>query len=283
MLQIYFSTNISIKMEFLNFDADFEKKLMKKILSLALISIFTLGLNGQTKTEKKAVTKTAAKKATVKKTVALKPNADLSKINDSVTALIPQKKDKVFGFINQKGKVIVPHQYSNVGFFAEDCKLLASPNEKVRKYGSKDYASVRLNGVDYRMDMAGKRVYKFKDEDLGKCPSEFKKQLYNSYVRQGWYGIIDPTKFENEMDYRHYVIYPQYQYLHIMEGDDFSNPMIIAAVDNRFGVIDINNKIIVPFEYDDIKPNFSWKLARLFEVTKDGKNYFYIDDKNKRY
>lgn len=59
--------------------------------------------------------------------------------------------------------------------------------------------------------------------------------------------------------------------------------MIVASKNNKFGVIDVNNKVIIPFEYNDIKRNFSWKLARLFEVTKDGKNYFYIDVNNNAY
>ena len=97
------------------------------------------------------------------------------------------------------------------------------------------------------------------------------------------YGIIEDSKFENPGDYRQYTIYPQYDYLHILEGDDLKNPMIIASHQNKFGVIDVHNKVIIPFEYSDIKRNFSWKLARLFEVTKDGKNYYYIDINNKGY
>ena len=71
--------------------------------------------------------------------------------------------------------------------------------------------------------------------------------------------------------------------MHILEGDDLKHPMIIASLHNRFGIIDIYNRVIVPFEYTDIKRNFSWKLARLFEVTKDGKNYYFVDSNNKAY
>lgn len=238
---------------------------MKTIFSLLMFLVFSFGLHAQSKT------------------VVAKPNPDLVKINDSIPALIPQKKDGKFGFINQRGKVIIPHQYSNVGFFSEDCNLLNSPNEKVVKFGSDKYASVRKDGIDYRINMAGKIAYRYKDADLGKCPSEFKVQIYHSYVRQGYYGIINRKNFENEMDYRQYIIYPQFQYLHILEGDDFANPMIIAVQNNKFGIINIEGKVVIPFIYSDIKRNFSWKLARLFEVTKDGKNYYFIDDKNTAY
>ncbi|MCQ4035641.1 WG repeat-containing protein [Kaistella montana] len=247
---------------------------MKKVLSLILISI-ALILSAQKQN--------VAKKTTVKKKVSVKPNPDLIKINDSIPALIPQKTNGKYGFINQKGKVIIPHQYSNVGFFTEDCNLLNSPNEKVRKYGSSKYASVRINNLDFRIDMGGKRVYQFKDSDLGKCNLPFVTQLFHAYILNNYYGIIEDSKFENPGDYRQFSIYPQYDYLHIMEGDDLKKPMIIAVKNNQFGVIDVNNKTIIPFEYSDIKRNFSWKLARLFEVTKDGKNYFYIDINNKAY
>ena len=199
------------------------------------------------------------------------------------TLLIPQKSDGKFGFINTEGKVIIPHLYSNVGFFAEDCQLQNSPNPKVRVFGSAKYAAVRYLGKDYRISKSGKRVYAYRDNDLGKCPHEFRKQLFHAYVFNDNYGIIEDSRFENPGDYRQFTIYPQYDYLHILEGDDLENPMIIAAKNNRFGIIDINNRVIVPFEYSDIKRNFSWKLAQLFEVTKDGQNYFFIDIQNKAY
>ncbi|MDO5614642.1 MAG: WG repeat-containing protein [Cruoricaptor ignavus] len=208
---------------------------------------------------------------------------DLKKINDSVPDLIPQKKEGKFGFINQKGKLLIPNIYSNVGFFAEDCNLQNSTNELVRKFGTSDFASVRLDGEDYRINKQGKRVYKYKDADLAKCPFEYKQQKFHSYIRQGYYGIVEREKFENENDYRQYVVYPQYEYLHILEGDDLQNPMIIAVANNRFGVINIRGEAIIPFEYSDIKRNFSWKLARLFEVTKDGENYYFVDSSNHAY
>lgn len=226
--------------------------------------------------------KTPGKKAPTKKAVSLY-SLDLKKINDSIPALIPQKREGTFGFINQKGKLMIKNAYSNVGFFTEDCNLLNSPTEKVRKYGSSKYASVRINDVDYRIDQFGKRVYQFKTEDLGKCDLEFKSQLFHAYIMNSAYGIIEDSKFENPGDYRQFTIYPQYEYLHIMEGDDLKNPMIIASKNNKFGVIDINQKVIIPFEYVDIKRNYSWKLARLFEVTRDGKNYYYVDADNKAY
>lgn len=246
------------------------------------LTIFFLVIGITIAAQKKSA-KPTLKKIVAAKSPTVKINEDLIKINDQIPALIPQKMNGKFGYINQKGKVIIRHEYSNVGFFTEDCNLLNSPNAKAKKYGSDQYASVHLNGLDFRIDQAGKRVYLYKATDLGKCTPEFKSQLFHGYIMNDAFGIIEDSKFENPGDYRHFKIYPQYSYLHIMEGDDLENPMIIAAKNDWFGVIDVNNKIIIPFEYSDIKRNFSWKLAKLFEVTKDGVNYYYVDASNKAY
>ena len=252
---------------------------MKNTFILFFLSFFLI-FPAQKKTGSKK--QTSVKKVS-SKTKSLLSTQDLIKINDSVPALIPKKINEKFGFINQNSKIIIKAEYSNVGFFAEDCNILNSPNAKVKIYGSNHYASVRENGQDFRINDAGKRVYQFKDSDLGKCKSEFKALLFHGYVLGKYYGIIEDSKFENAEDYRQFKIYPQYDYLHILEGDDLKNPMIIAVRDNKFGIIDVNNKTIIPFQYLDIKRNFSWKLARLFEVTEDGKNYFYVDISNHKY
>ncbi|MGH1520286.1 WG repeat-containing protein [Chryseobacterium sp. JK1] len=256
---------------------------MKNILNVlcVFISIFVFS---QTKAVKKNPSKGTAKTTVRKVTDVVKPNPDLVIINKDLPLLIPKKKGDDFGYVSQNGKFIIQPEYHIAVFFYEDCNLLNSPNEKVRKFGTADYATVEKNMISYRVDQSGKRVYQFKDADLGKCKfEEYKQQLFQAYILNGFYGIIEKATFVNAADYRQFKIYPQYQYLYIMEGDDVSNPMIVASNNDRFGVIDVNNKIIIPFEYANIKRNFSWKLGRMFEVTKDGKNYYYIDANNKTY
>lgn len=252
---------------------------MKKLATLLFLAL-SLILFCQ---KKKPTSKKVLKAKTSLNNGVSKVSDDFKKINDSVADLIPKKIEEKFGFSNQSGKLIIKPEYSNVGFFTEDCNLLNSPNEKVRKFGTKKYASVRLNNIDYRINKTGKRVYRFIEKDRGTCQSQFVEQLFHAYILNFNYGIIEDSKFENPGDYRQFTIYPQYNYLHIVEGDDLKNPMIIAIKEDKFGVIDIHQNIIIPFIYLDIKRNFSWKLARLFEVTTDGKNYFYVDDKNKAY
>ncbi|WP_228429141.1 WG repeat-containing protein [Chryseobacterium sp. 52] len=228
----------------------------------------------------KNVTKTLVKKVPAE----AQPNPDLVIINQDLPVLIPKKENGKFGYVNQKGKFIIKPEYHIAVFFYEDCNLLNSPNEKVRKFGTKEYATVEKDMISYRVNRTGKRVYQFKDSDLGKCKfEEYKQQLYQAYVLNGFYGVIEKAKFVNAADYRDYQIYPQYQYLYIMEGDNTADPMIVVSHNDRFGVIDVNNKVIIPFEYSNIKRNFSWKLGKMFEVTKDGQNYYYIDVRNKTY
>lgn len=256
---------------------------MKNILNFlcVFISIFVFS---QTKSVKKLPVKNVTKTIVKKQPAAAKPNPDLVVIHQDLPVLIPKKENGKFGYVNQNGKFIIKPEYHIAVFFYEDCNLLNSPNQKARKFGTEEYATVEKDMISYRVDKTGKRVYQFKDSDLGKCKfGDYKQQLYQAYVLNGFYGIIEKAKFVNAADYRDYKIYPQYQYLYIMEGDDVENPMIVASHNDRFGVIDVNNKVIIPFEYSNIKRNFSWKLGRMFEVTKDGKNYYYIDARNKTY
>jgi len=256
---------------------------MKNILNFLCVFI-SMFVFSQTKSVKKQPLKKQPKTIAKKKITEVKPNPDLVIIHQELPVLIPRNENGEFGYVNQNGKFIIKPEYHIAVFFYEDCNLLNSPNEKVRKFGTDEYATVEKDMISYRIDKTGKRVYQFKDSDLGKCKfGDYKQQPYQAYVLNGFYGIIEKEKFVNAADYRDYKIYPQYQYLYIMEGDDVENPMIVASHNDRFGVIDVNNKVIVPFEYSNIKRNFSWKLGRMFEVTKDGKNYYYIDARNKTY
>lgn len=253
---------------------------MVRFFFILMVSLFSISAAGQGKSIVKGkIDSEIPVKNTEEKTnlvnYAVKKN--------TVPALIPFKKNGKYGFIDHEGKMIIAPVYSDAGFFTTDCNLLNSPNEKIQKFGSDQYATVRLNDADYRVNSLGKRVYQYIPKDLGRCPAEFKKQLYHAYIMNYSYGIIEDATFENPGDYRQFTIYPQYQYLHILEGDDLNNPMIVAVRNNRFGIIDLRGKTIIPFIYKDIKRNYSWKLARLFQVSLDGKNYFYLDENNRAY
>lgn len=253
---------------------------MKKVVNVIFI-LLSICLFAQSKSLKN--NNLDKKKIPVKQTVKKNTQNDLVVLNENIPLLIPQKRNDVFGYINQNGKFIIAPEYHIAMFFAEDCNLLNSTNPKAKKFGNAQFATVEKNDISYRINQTGKKVYQYKTSDLGKCNSEFKKQLFHAYILNGFYGIIEDSKFSNPADRSHFKIYPKYQYLHILEGDDLSNPMIVASHKDKFGVIDVNNNIIIPFEYADIKRNYSWKLGKMFEVTKDDINYYYIDSNNKSY
>ncbi|SFI42885.1 WG repeat-containing protein [Halpernia frigidisoli] len=201
---------------------------------------------------------------------------------NKIPDLIPQKINGNFGYVNHKSKFVIAPKYNLAMFFNTDCNLLNSKNKKVRPFGSADFATVEENKIAYRIDKKGKKVYKYLKQDLATCPVEYKAQKYKAYIMQGFYGLVDKDSV-NEGNYKDFVIYPQFQRLHVMEGNDIDNPMIVAVYNNKFGVIDKNAKVIIPFIYADIKLNFSWLLGKMFEVSVDNKEYFYVDENNVAY
>jgi len=253
---------------------------MKKIFDIIFI-LLSIGLFSQSKNLKN--NELLNKKKPAKQVVNKTPENNLIVLNENIPLLIPKKKNDNFGYINQNGKFIITPEYHIAMFFGEDCNLLNSPNPKARKFGTTKFATVEKNNTSYRIDQNGRIVYQYKNADLGRCNTEFKKQLFHAYILNGLYGIIEDSKFNNPSDRSQFKIYPKYQYLHILEGEDLSNPMIVASYKDKFGIIDVNNNIIIPFEYADIKRNYSWKLGKMFEVTKDDINYYYIDSTNKSY
>lgn len=256
---------------------------MKNVVSILSIFI-SVSFFSQTQAAKKIPVKNISKKEIGGPAGKLKKNEDLPVLNEELPLLIPKKKNGSFGYTNQKGKFIIQPEYHIAVFFYEDCNLLNSPDEKLRKFGTAEYATVEKNEISYRIDRKGKRVYQYKQADLGKCiHKEYVQQLYQAYTMNGFFGLIEKSTFKDPQDYRQFKIYPQYEYLFILEGDDVAHPMIVASRNNAFGVIDSDGNVMIPFEYADIKRNFSWKLGRMFEVSRDGKNYFYIDQRNKAY
>lgn len=214
-------------------------------------------------------------------TVLFQAQTDSASVN-KIPDLIPQKMNGKVGYVNHNREYVIAPQFHLAMFFNPDCNLLNSKNKKAKKFGLPDYATVEENKIAFRIDKNGKKVYKYVKKDLEKCPAEFKAQKYKAYIMQGFYGLVDKDSI-NEGNYKDFVIYPQYQRLHVMEGDDIENPMIVAVYNNKFGVINKTGKVIIPFVYADIKLNFSWLLGKMFEVSVDSKEYFYIDENNAAY
>ncbi|WP_034671607.1 WG repeat-containing protein [Epilithonimonas caeni] len=200
---------------------------------------------------------------------------------DQIPALIPQAIDQRFGYVDQSGRFVILPEYHIAMFFSEDCNLLNSPNKSVAVFGTSDYATVEKDEVSYRIDKKGNRVYQYKLSDLGRCVSSYHSSIYKAFALNGSYGLVSKEDVDIS-GYKDFDIYPQYQMLYVLQGD-IEDPMIVAVKNDKFGIVDKNNKTIIPFIYEDIKTNLSWKTANLFEVSKDGKTYFFIDRNNNAY
>jgi len=200
---------------------------------------------------------------------------------DQIPALIPQAIDQRFGYVDQGGRFVIFPEYHIAMFFSEDCNLLNSPNKSVAIFGTSDYATVEKDEISYRIDKKGNRVYRYKLSDLGKCASSYHSSIYKAFALNGSYGLVSKEDVDIS-GYKDFNIYPQYQMLYVLQGD-VENPMIVAVKNDKFGVVDKNNKTVIPFIYEDIKTNLSWKTANLFEVSKDGETYFFIDRNNNAY
>ncbi|QCX53254.1 WG repeat-containing protein [Elizabethkingia sp. JS20170427COW] len=207
---------------------------------------------------------------------------DRDTLKEQIPELIPKKSKGKFGYINTQKKYVISPQYDLALFFTEDCNLVNSPKEEVQAYGSAEYATVEINKVAYRIDKSGKKVYRYKQGDLGICPSRKMNPVYETYERNGKYGLA-LRNYTGDSRFTNVIILSSYQYLYILEGGDVHQPMIIAVQNDKFGIITKDNQVVIPFEYEDIKKNMSWKEAHLFEVSKNGRNYFFLDKEGNSY
>lgn len=195
----------------------------------------------------------------------------------NVPELIPINRGGLYGYLNSKThKVAIKPKFSSTLFFNEDCNLLNSPNLEVRQYGTADFATAMLHGKTVRIDKTGKVVYTFDKKDFGKCLKPFVAPIYVSYEKEGRYGLAKKDR-AGRLDLNQIYINPIYQYTFVMDSQDKEEPMIIAIQNDKFGVLDKEGKVILPFIYADIRRNLSWREAYLFQVSLDGKHYFYID------
>jgi len=175
---------------------------MKNVVSILGVFI-SISVFSQTKTVKKLPVKNIAKTVAGQPAEKAKTNPVLPVLNKELPLLIPKKKNGSFGYTNQKGKFMIQPEYHIAVFFYEDCNLLNSPNEKLRKFGTADYATVEKNEISYRIDQKGKRVYQYRQADLGKCVhKDYVQQLYQGYTMNGFYGLIEKSTCKDPQEYR---------------------------------------------------------------------------------
>ena len=186
-----------------------------------------------------------------------------------VTAPV-KKTTRLYGYINNKGSLLIPLKYKNAGSFSEGLAIAQTQNDElviIDKKGketpvkNKAYAAAFFNGTDFSFSeglcaVAIDKKYGFinaKGEDVIACEYERPVTTSNSDLRTvedwpkfvngvaviyktGLYGVIDKTG--------KIVVPIEYQFL-----THFKNNLAVfqkkLSVPNTKGVMDINGNIIV--------------------------------------
>lgn len=169
--------------------------------------------------------------------------------------LYPIEENKLHGFINSKGEIIVEPKYTFVQDFSEGlcCVCITVIREGNVKF-KKVYHSGYINA-------AGEEIIRPQFLGLGKPFREGMAMVY--FEEASKWGFID-TKGEM-------VTPPQYEQEH---SYGFSEGLAGVGIDEKWGYINHEGNTVIPFEYDWTNP-FSNGLAI---VKKNGKKSFI--DKN---
>lgn len=156
--------------------------------------------------------------------------------------LAAAKKKRNYGFIDPTGNEVIPFKYSFAAPFVDGM----APVKKEGKLGFIDKNEKTIIPFDYT-------DYKFIFDSSTPHNSYFKKD--KKYVTREGYMILSKEKWG-------YLSYPSMEVKIPFIYDDIE-PMnnqtgeIFAQKDGFWGVIDINNKVIVPFDYQDLDEEFN--------------------------
>lgn len=158
------------------------------------------------------------------------------------------KKDGKYGIINIKGATLVKTNYEKI----ETDKFYEEGNG-YRKAG---YIVSKTTNEGYRygyVNLRGKEIIEIKYNDLYRITEIDSEEIYIICAENGKYGLIKNDKK---------IIENEYQSLTYTE----SNNTIIALKGKKYGVLSIDGKVIVPFEYKQIDITGEY----IYATTNDG-------------
>lgn len=151
-----------------------------------------------------------------------------------------QSKDKVFGFIDKNGKIVLPLEYNDALPFSENLAY-------VMKEGKRGYLSNKIDKTG-TLEMAITLL----NDKVGYNFSEGYAAISNSEYAVGY---IDTTG-KVMIDYR------------FDEPAEFSEQKAKVTLAGKFGFIDKKGQIIINLAYDEVKP---FKNSRSFFAQNDEK------------
>jgi hypothetical protein len=196
---------------------------------------------------------------------------EFKKITEDLNLILVETENDKYGLYNLEGEKVLEPFYDLI--VASDAGFITSPKSilalKDNKYSLVDNG---LN-IHFRNDIID--FYYLLDNNLLKSsPKLFARNSYlalkNSTNKVGVYNelenkLIIPFKYDN--------INQIFQY-------SLDEAYFLVQFDGLFGIIDSNNKIIIPIQYQDLNMNNFCNFDNCFIASKNGK-YGIIDINNK--
>lgn len=205
----------------------------------------------------------------------------------------------LYGIINREGAIILDNQYSGIGKFEDGLSLIAInhkvPNEQedrktfglVNMFGEiilkPDYDLIgrKTNGYNVLLKHGQWSIFNSQNHEetrvnnivcLGFChDGRFMINVGGEFVPRrmkrpdgGIWGFVD--------EHAEIVIAPQYE-----NASTFSEERALVKLNGKWGAIDIEGKIVIPFEYTDVYSKYENGQCRLMSgdtihvIDRDGK------------
>ncbi|MEJ5106187.1 WG repeat-containing protein [Chryseobacterium sp. MYb328] len=196
------------------------------------------------------------------------------------------RKNGKTGVLDKNGKIKIPFQYKNLEEFDEDANLFIADHKIINidnqpillgydsivpiYYNSQKFI-VSKNKKYGIVDIKNKILLPLEYDEISNWV-EYGPEKRHFVVKNGKYGLIEYETFKT-------IIPPVY--------DEFiqRRNMVFAHKNGKAGILDLNNKEICPFIFDEIKPGLSFgygyneedksfysrKNNKFYEITLTGK------------
>ncbi|MBQ4805817.1 WG repeat-containing protein, partial [Aquimarina sp. MMG015] len=227
-------------------------------------------------------------------------------------SFIIAKKNGKYGTLNLKNKTIIPFKYESINVFSKN-KFLIKQNGKAQIRDSSDKIILDTKYNDIKKPDINENHIVRNDfnygliNNLGKLiiPTEYKNISNKKF---GIYYYVSKNRLVGLFDSKGKIKIPiEYKYFKIVKPIKSSKitdvTRLIAKRNDNFGVIDLNNNIIIPFVYKSIKTidrnilnkilkttdnlNLKKQLAdflkeQIYEVTDIGEKTYWLNDDNNK-
>lgn len=211
---------------------------------------------------------------------------DFKRGNNSIA-----KKNGKFGVINNQNKEIFPFIYDDINELDEvenlkNTYILSNKNEdKIVNSNGKILLSgyqsilpifydhskfiVKKNNKFGIVDLQNKILLPIIYEEISDWV-EYGPENRHIVKRNGKYGMVEHKSFKEKIP----LIY---DFVFIARG------LVFVGKNKKYGVIDLNNNVLCPLKFDEIKPSFGYGFgmsqSRIF--AKTGEKYYEINEKGK--